>query len=299
MAEHNHRARVEEAEENGEEEEEFLSEEEAGEIKAKNDPRRMMLTQEEWEMAYRIKKEFRDPFNGLDMVSDYWCAQLAIAREGILDEHLEKLLDMAKGIETFKREFNIRDTLEEGCRALQELVELVPTLLLYYGFDRIQGTCTCALDVNGVDATNINSTPRNYDAFMVGLYYLHHAFSYDMETLRKGLVSQVDCGNVDWGKKSNFKIVKQVFAVLLSQYPVTIIASHVNTGVIFNLLFGIAKKVLPKKKMHIIRDCCTSDISLSDFFMLPTVEATNARLVSALQESLKIRYQNEKRFSLY
>lgn len=305
MNERNRGAPLEEAggggQENWEEDNDFVSEEEAAEIKAKNDPRRMRLTQDEWERAYEVKKEFLDPASGLDTVSDYWCAQLAMVGEGLPGQDLTELVGMAKGTQTFKREFDIRDTPEEGCRALQRLVELAPQMFLHFGFEESEGTFLLAQDGNGCDFSIVNSTPRNFNAFMVGMYYMLHAATCDMDFIRKGTIIHVDCTNVGWSRKNDYKTRKQVYAVLFARYPVAATGRHINAGVIFNLLFGIAKKVLPHgpgKRIQ-FQNSYNSDVALSDFYLVPTVEAANERLVASLQESLRKRYQNEKRFSLY
>lgn len=232
--------------------------------------------------------------NDIDQSSDYWYAQLAL-----VCTDSPQAIEKAKGIQILKQEFEIRDTLEEGCRAIQQLVELLPEMWLYFCYDRTTGRYTLVKDLSKTHSELLDPRTPNCNKFMVGYYYLFKASACDMEAIRKGMHVLVDCKNVGWHNKRACTVSKEMFDLVMAKYPFGMTVKHYSTGVIFNLFYSMLKKVLPdQSKLH-FQNGFTSYCALRDVFLVPTTKAANERLVASLQQALKERYEHENMFSLH
>ena len=73
-------------------------------------------------------------------------------------------------------------------------------------------------------------------------------------------------------------------------------ANHYHTGTMFNVFFSTVKRL--HTRINDYRVGCIAPVFLDEIYLQPSVEASNQRLIAALEESLERRFRNEKNFAL-
>ncbi|CAB9511534.1 expressed unknown protein [Seminavis robusta] len=257
-----------------------------------DDPRRMKLTQEEHEWALEIKEMIANSPE-LDKYTDFMCAQMAIITRGDLEDAMHR----AHGLQDFRREYKILDTLEQGHMCMKQLTELLPLHLLSFSFSPSEGTYILAHDLTKID-TKLLNTVSKVETWMAASYYLHTTFSADMASIRRGCIAMVECEGMDWTKKQDFKLIQAMLRQLLTVYPFIGEFRGFHTGTVFNVLASILRRILPSEFKEKFRTGYRFDGRLDSFYLMPDVPTANRRLVSRLCETLKRRYDNEQTFSL-
>lgn len=267
-------------------------EEELPLIMGKDDPRRMELTMEEWEWAINIKGSV-ETNPDLDNLSDFMYAQLAL----ICKDNTEAALKRIVALQDFRREYGIKETQEEACRAVNRYIELFPNSYLAFGFSKDDGAYMTAYDFSKFDTSAIDS-PKRVNELFVGGYYIHHVMCPDLATVRKGSVFLMECGGVKWNHKPDIKLAVLLYQQLVSVYPCQNKLKHYHTGVIFKVLSSLLKRALPEDQKHRFESGLVLDQPLDVMCLVPTPEAAEKRTLHNMQEALKRRYENEKYFSL-
>jgi hypothetical protein len=166
----------------------FRSENDLTRVLGRDDPLRMKLTVAEHQLALKIKERIKnDP--EIDCVSDYTCAQLAITGKLATEEAV--IRDASRrcfGLQEFKKEYKVLDTFEEGCQCLQELFRMFPEVYLSFSFNPNDGTYLYVQDITKLKPSEAFTCHTKVDKWMKGMYYFHHIFHPDMETMRKGII---------------------------------------------------------------------------------------------------------------
>ena len=104
----------------------------------------------------------------------------------------------------------------------------------------------------------------------------------------------------DWNKKVDFNVLSKLFTQLLSSYPYKGVGKHYHTGMVFNVIASMLRKLLPeplKSRFHV--GCPFEGGRLDQVYLVPTVEMANARLLARLEEALRRRYDNQASFKLH
>lgn len=266
-------------------------------LMSQDDPRRMLLTQEERQWAVNIRSTI-EMMPDIDNPSDYWYAQLALVCKGDVNGAVRRLI----GLQDFRREYKIMDDfdcIDAATKAIDRgVLKAVPGMYLAYLFSPDDGTYCISIDLTKFDTSSLRKSDRKLGTFMAGLYFMHHAFTADLETVRRGTVGLLECEGICWSHKPDMKIMSMVGAQLISHYPIQTIMKHFHTGVIFNSLAGILKRTLPKEDAARFQVGCQLDARLDSICLVPTLEAAAERLLEHLAEGLRRRHQNEKDFSL-
>ena len=256
-----------------------------------DDSRRMNLTDEEVDWALDIRDAI-GMMPELDAVSDFFCVQLAL----IVKDDVGEAVERAMGLQAFKEEYNILDTYEEGSRCLRGLVHLLPRMWLSFAYSHDDGMYVEAHDLPKFDVSLIHN-PEKVRTFLAGIYYMHHAMNSDFAGIRKGTIVLVECEGFDWTKKATFNFQNRVFTELLSHYPYCIEGRHYNTGAVFNIYLSMLRKLLPEKLKKTLQVGFQLDERLDKYFLVPTVEAAEERMLLRLEECLRRRYENIKAYS--
>lgn len=259
-------------------------------VMSPDDPRRVNLTDEELDWALDIRDAI-GMLPELDAVSDYFCVQLAL----IAKEDVGEAVERALGLQAFKEEYNILDTYEEGSRCLRELVKLLPRMWLSFAYSHDDGMYVEAHDLPKFDVSLID-TAEKVRTFLAGVYYIHHAMNSDFAGIRNGTIVLVECEGFDWTKKATFNFQNRVFTELLSHYPYSIEGRHYNTGTVFNIYLSMLRKLLPKKLKRTLQVGFQLDERLDKYFLVPTVEAAEERMLLRMEECLRRRYTNQTTF---
>lgn len=257
-----------------------------------DDPLRMKLTREEHAWAWDIK-DCIEMLDDLDNLCDFWYAQLAI----VCQDNVEDAVKRAYGLQCFREEYKIRDSVEQGCHCMQQLVyELSPKQLLSFSFSHSDGTYVLVHDITKAD-TNRVSTPKKCDDYFGFCYYLHTLWGPDFESIRKGGICCVECEGWDWKKKQDGKLILRYFTRLLTFYPFRGVCKSYHTGMFANLLASALRKAIPSLKETFFMGL-QFDGRLDEAFLVPSLEFSNRRLLSRMEATLKLRYQNERTFTL-
>jgi hypothetical protein len=148
-----------------------------------DDPRRMKLTKQEHRWAYDIKNTIQSMAE-LDNLSDFMYAQLAIITKGNLEDAIRRVT----GLQHYRQEYNILDTLQDGCQQMKMLFEFFPEQFLDFSFSLSGGTYVLIHDVTKMDTAVLN-TAEKVQKFMAAAYYLHTTMCPDMASIRSGCIA--------------------------------------------------------------------------------------------------------------
>ncbi|CAB9499577.1 expressed unknown protein [Seminavis robusta] len=138
-----------------------------------------------------------------------------------------------------------------------------------------------------------------YTTWAASHYYLCHAWSVDFELMRKGIIVLAECAGYKWSRCNDIKVVEKVWMELLWSYHVKVqTAKHFNTSVMHNVFLSLLKGVLPTRLKSMFDTGYRSDNRLDEYYLVPSVEAANQRLLASLDFVLERRYNLEQSFSL-
>lgn len=261
-------------------------------IMGPDDPLRMKLTRQEHAWAWDIK-DCIEMLPDLDNLCDFWYAQLAI----VCQDNVEDAVRRAYGLQHFREEFKIRDSAEHGRHCFKQTVyELSPKQLLSFSFSYSDGSYVLIHDITKLDTTRV-STPQKWDDYLGFCYYLHAIWGPDFASIRKGCICCIEWDGWDWKKKQDGKLILRYFSRLLTIYPFRGKCKNYHTGMFANLMLSAFRNISP-----FLRDIFVTGLQfdgrLDDFFMVPSLEVSNQRLLNRMEATLKLRYQNERTFTL-
>ena len=107
-----------------------------------------------------------------------------------------------------------------------------------------------------------------------------------------------ECEGLDW-MKTDMRTMSRVWEEFLVAYPVIFRELKLfHTGVVANLTFSLLKKILPERIHSKYNLGCQFDGRLDTYYRIPTEEAADQRVQAEMECFLKMRYDNEKSFSL-
>ena len=260
-----------------------------------DDPSRMDLTPQERQWALELKEAIeQDP--ELEPISDFWCVQLAIKEEG----NLECALDRARHMQGFRQEYEIEDTTESGLHVMTEFVKLVPGFHLALSYCADTGNYIGVYDFSKFYTTKIASEPGGIALWLSSFYHHSNALNPDFEACRRGSSVLAECDGFDWKVNIPSKDMIRLNGEIAAVYP----QSHqhmkyFNTGVLFNLMMSMVKKVMPKDCRNLVEFGCRTEFGRLDMvYAVPSLETATQRFLLRHKDSLDRRYANEASFSL-
>ena len=257
-----------------------------------NDPARMQLTTEEPQWALDIKYVIEN-LPELDNLSDFWYAQLAI----VCKDNVEDAVQRAVGLQSFRQEYNILETLHDGQRRLSDYVRLLPQYLLAFSFSHQDDSYVVVLDWNKANFSSLSSVEK-VNSFFAGAYYLHHALQPDIASIRNGCIALAECEGVEWSKKLDFKLLHKLASQMASFYPYKPVVKHFHTGLVMNVLLSLTRQFLPGEFKEKLQTGFSCHARLDTLFLVPTAEAAMERMLCRMHESLKRRFEKSNAFSL-
>ncbi|CAB9530427.1 expressed unknown protein [Seminavis robusta] len=258
------------------------------------DESRMELTPEERQWALEIKQAIKDTPD-LDPLSDFRIAQLAVIERG----DTEAALDRALHLQGFRQEYDILDAPADGRKFLQRLIKLFPRMFLSLSFNPDDGDYHLVYDITQFSVRSMNTT-RDYTSWHAGVYYLCHCMTVDFQVMRRGVQVLTECEGYDWTRNVDARTFQRDWLELAMYYPLKFqkIRNH-RAGVLFNMFVALLKPIVPKRLSDTFGGNVTQlDARLDTYYLVPTVEIANQRLLSRLEQILKRRYYLEKSFSL-
>ena len=151
-------------------------------------PFTMSLKGEECRWAHEIKIAVTED-DDLKDLSDFEYAQHAITSQGNLENTLLKV----SGLQTFREEYNVQDTLEEGLQALKDFQKQQPWFVLDVEYEPQFGHFVCVYDYGVCDPAAALKMPDDWRIYIVGLYYVFQLLQANIGAIREGLVHIVEC----------------------------------------------------------------------------------------------------------
>ncbi|CAB9530414.1 expressed unknown protein [Seminavis robusta] len=293
--EHHHAVDLEE-EDDEDEEGEFVNQGVLNtRILGPTDPRRMQLSREERDWALDIK----DVIEGtpeINNISDFMCAQLAIIHQ----DDIATAVESASKLQISREEYDIRDTLEDGIVKLQILLDLNPGNNLSFSFSHQEGCYVLVCDLGKMDM-NLMKDNQNVYKSLGGAFYQNHALTPDLESIRRGVIFILECDGCTWiPRLCEMKYHEKYWAEIGGIYPFCIRQyKFFHTPMFFNMIKSLGRPFIPKdiySKMQI--GCQFPHGRLDTVYLVPSWEATKQRFLGRMAETLKLRYENERNFSL-
>lgn len=270
----------------------FLTAEDLTRVLSQNHVDRMKLTQEEHQRAVLIKNMV-EMMPDLDNWSDFMYAQLAIVCKDDVDDAIRRLI----GMQDFREEHKILDTYNQGCFYLKKAFGFFPRHFLSFGFNETDGRYVFISDFSQLEPKNFTS-PENVDEYIINVYYAHFALLPDLESVRKGYVTMVECQDMQM-RRDVLNLLSSAFSSFLTYYPLNGECKHYHTGTMVNIVASMLRKILPDHVRRQYQVGCTFDGgNMAEVLLTPTVEEANKRMLAHMQAALKRRYDNEQSFRL-
>ena len=276
-----------------------------------SDPRRMLrLTRDEYRMAVRIKEAVRVSGTSqgypeeIHPVSDFLYAQMSLMEGISLEDALERLYKL----QCFRQEYGVRDTAEEGTKALAAYMKLMPQFNLGFTFQSEIGQYVIIYDNKRFLIDNVKKGETQMQQWMRGVYYSASMISPDLEAVRRGTVLVVECEGYDWKANIDIHCLRRVWEEVGGVYPCKITKiKHFHNNVAMTLLTSMMRPLCPKHLQQKLEFGCQytggNDSNslpqrLDELYLVPTVEAANERFLQRVQDALSRRYANEQAFKL-
>lgn len=259
----------------------------------RDDPDRMQITAGERQMALNIKQAVADNPD-INMVSDFMCAQLALLDGDDIEHAMERLSDL----QAFREEYDIRDSIQEGVRIFADYLDLMPGLHLSYTFNDERGNYVMIYDNTKFKTSNITSE-KHIRCWLGGTYYTLAMYCPDFEAIRRGAIIIVECEGHDWKQHFGSKIMKRMWSEIATVYPCGWEkVQYFNNGLAMNIIISMVRPFLPEALKQKLEFGCQFEQRLDTIYLVPSAEEANLRLLVRVEESLRVRYYNEHRFSL-
>ena len=260
---------------------------------------RMTLSGEEHTWACSIKVAIESDAE-LDNLSDYMYVQLALIEK----QDVKAALDRANRLQAFRQEYKIVEgSLPQAQQAFQRGLTLFPGFYLSLSYildEEGTGAYTSVFDLTKMTSETLKQRVDAQDILMRSFYFQFHSMCPDFEAIREGYCAVVECDGFDPKKQFGLKVVSKHWNELILVYPFEIMSvKHYHTGVLFNILVSLAKRVLPwevHRRLEVGLVCPAG--RLSNVFLTPSLSAANERLMKQFTKALQLRYQNEANFTL-
>ncbi|CAB9503204.1 expressed unknown protein [Seminavis robusta] len=149
----------------------------------------------------------------------------------------------------FRQEYYVRDTLEDAAVRMKQMFDLAPGQFLDFSFNPSLGCYVFVNDPTKLDSTQF-TTSAKINGFMGGTHYFHNAFFPDMDSIRKGIVVMAEAEQWSWTKKQDFRIIQKQFDEFIGVYPFIGQCRFYNSGLVFNMMAAILRRVLPTKQLR-------------------------------------------------
>ena len=107
-----------------------------------------------------------------------------------------------------------------------------------------------------------------------------------------------ECMDFDW-KKLDIRTLQRFWEELLNVYPVHFREiKYFHTGLAANLAAALTKRFLSRETSRVFNLGCQFEGRLDTYYMIPTPEIANERIIGEMECFLRIRFDNERNFKL-
>jgi CRAL/TRIO domain len=256
---------------------------------------RMVLSPTEQRWALNIKAAIEGTPE-IDNLPDFYYGQLAL----VVNDNVDAALERAQGMQYFREEYGILDTLQESRQITSQLVKLQPGVALSLSYYHRNGNYVFVYDLGAFDYKKATATPESTRTFLAGGLYFCHAQCPDFTAIRKGSILLCECSDFDWRKHLDLATMRKMWTELLIVYPMDFYRmKYFNAGLFTNMINSLKKTFLPKHITDKIETGCRlEDGKLSDMYLVPDLETATRRFLDRVDESLVLRYHNIQTFRL-
>jgi hypothetical protein len=176
--------------------------------------RRMEITAAECSWALTIQEAIQsDP--ELDNLSDFWYVQLAIVHK----DDVEKALDVARNLQCFRQEYDIRDTIEDAKKTVWDFMNLFENFTISFGYSVEDENYLWAVDIAAID-NKLLQTDKAWRTNLAGVYYFRQALNPDFLSIGNGMSLIHECEGFDFhGKFGGLGHLTRLAKELIGEYP--------------------------------------------------------------------------------
>lgn len=254
---------------------------------------RMLISNREKQQALAIKAAV-NASEDIAPISDMMCAQFAL----IDGDDVQSAVNRARHLQIFRDQYKIQDTLDEGAEISRAFLKHHEGHILSIAYNNPMGNYVIIYDQANFNQSVLNTDKTGWPVFLAYGWYLYHAMSPDLHSIRQGIVLIAECEGMDW-MKTDMSTMSRVWEELLVAYPVGFRELKLfHTGTIANMTFALLKKILPARIHKKYNLGCQFEGRLDAYYRIPTPEAADARVQAELESNLKKRYENERTFRL-
>jgi len=279
----------------------------------------MQLSDQERNWALELKHAVQDtpdrfpPEDSRYILGDMELAHVAIVSRGNLVEGLVRL----EGLQQYRREYELDHSPPQILEALQNFMHQQPGYLLHMDVSPVPPfDPLLIMDSSQVFPKVAVAAEDKWRVFCVGIYYTHYVLWPTLATVRHGLNITLECGACGW---HNFSMeqVTRLFEEVMAYMPIKFKSMKgYNTNVVANLMFSMARPFMgPEMKKSVqlgcqvitgdtaenatlINNTHSSNASLAEFYLQPSLQAAELRILQKAQALLSVRKYNEQVFRL-
>lgn len=275
--------------------------------RAKPDPA-MTITSAELETARGIRKAMEDcdkTIYPLDLKrwSEYDYAQQAIVCTADLTdaESTKQLMERLYKLQCFREEYKIQDTVEEGVRMIQRLMEMMPGYLLSVDFAARYGSYIAVFDRAAFQPSKL-ALPEDMRTFLGAQYYIFQCLSTNLKAVRSGVVFITECQGMT-SSNWNMQVEEEFISHLFGHYPfIHKECLWLNTPTVANIAHGLVKSMMPGDFVANWRMGCKLDGfegRIDSLFKMPTLAIAQEQLLLKMEGFLAERGRNAGGFELH
>ena len=255
---------------------------------------RMTLSDYDINLALNIKSAIAGT-DHVDPVSDFMCAQLALF-DG---DDTEAAVERAYHSQCFREEYRVLDTFADGVKTFAAYMKLMPGFHLSFANDMTVGQNVMIFDNTKFQCSRIRNNEENMRIMMAGTYYNMVLFCPNFSAIQSGAIVVAECGGYDWKADMDLNTTKKVWSEIGSVYPVSFHRmKFYRNNTMLNIMASMARPFLPQKWRNNIEFGCEFEHRLDEVYLLPSLEASNLRLLVRAEAMLRERYENEATFRL-
>jgi len=183
-----------------------------------------------------------EPLTPLSPLTDMEYAQHALVAQGNVFRAMQRI----HGMQHFKKLYQIDDTVQQGCQAVQAFLEQQPAFILDVDWNSYNQEPSLVMDMRAFQparAFEYTRSNKSWNVLVRGHYYLNKACQPTLASIRKGLLVLLDCDGMEWDTNVNTELDLQLYAELGEHYPRKFkkIKAY-NTATAANMWFGLLKR---------------------------------------------------------
>lgn len=254
------------------------------------------ITGEETRWALNIKYIVLEDAEDVRNVSDFEIIHHAMVARDDMDGALERL----RGLQVFREEYSISDTVEEGMELLRAFMIQQQGFLLTVDVIPGHANFVFVYDNAKIRPTALN-TPEDWRTYLGGLYYLFQCMHSNVEACRQGVVHVGECEGMGSENFSRHQL-ERTFSDLAGSYPFRHKEiSWIRTPLAANLMHSFLKRLMRRDNTYTFHIGCTLEgleERLDGIFHVPSRHVAEQHLQQRLHEYLRTRYFFQKHFRL-